>query len=114
MNTLKLLVENYTSTPYPPQCNGHYGDAGLPKRRQRSASLLSQGAVRPPNCIVQHTTEIGPELQPAELLRHNQTTPIDARIVLRTQPRIDVLRQTFQHSSPTQRRHWQVRRLQAG
>lgn len=67
MNSLQQLVVGYTSTPYPPQCSG---------------------TAPTPDCS---TDETGPELQPSELLSQNQTTALTPGIVLRTQPRINVL-----------------------
>lgn len=67
MNSLTQLVAGYSSTPYPPQCSG---------------------TTPTPDCTSDPT---GPELQPSELLSHNQTTALTPGIVLRTQPRFDVL-----------------------
>lgn len=67
MNSLQQLVAGYSSTPYPPQCSG---------------------TTPVPDCT---SDETGPELQPSELLSHNQTTALTPGIVLRTQPRVDVL-----------------------
>ncbi|HKS08900.1 MAG TPA: LysM domain-containing protein [Pyrinomonadaceae bacterium] len=67
MNSLQQLVVGFSSTPYPPQCSG---------------------TAPTPDCS---NNETGPALQPSELLTHNQTSALTPGIVLRTQPRVDVL-----------------------
>jgi LysM repeat protein len=92
MNTLQQLVVGYTSTPYPPQCSGSTGMPDCPNGEQPlGVFAVAKGGTPSTTRSSNSTTEAAGELQPAELLSHNQTTPLTPGIVLRTQPRIDVL-----------------------
>lgn len=88
MNTLKVLVENYTSTPYPPSCSGASAIPDCPTQQEPLGVFALAKTSDAPVTTAASSNTIDSPLQPRELLTNNQTAPLTPGIVLRTEPRM--------------------------